>query len=32
MWLAMHTDRDCEVLQVGFLKRDTVDDWMVGCV
>ena len=21
-----------EVLQVGFLRKDTVDDWMVGCV
>ena len=21
-----------EVLQVGFLRKDTVDDWVVGCV
>lgn len=21
-----------ELLQVGFLKKDTVDDWAVGCV
>ena len=21
-----------EILQVGFLRKDTVDDWIVGCV